>query len=147
MEAAYAMLDRLIEVAGKNGVKLGIENREALEEIPFESDLPSFFQKFGSPVVGYWHDTGHAQIKEEIGFVHHRLLLESMEKRLYGFHIHDVKSPCRDHHAPGTGSIDFGSLRAVVKPKHIKVFEFKPALPVEELRSGVAHIKNLWGEE
>ena len=146
-ENTCEMLERLIEPAEKNGVKLCIENREDVAELPLDSDFPLFFRRFTSPTVGYWHDTGHAQIKEELGFVHHRLLLESMEKRLHGFHIHDVRPTCRDHNPPGSGSIDFSSLASVVKPEHIKVFEFKPALPVEDVRQGVFHIKKLWGEE
>jgi sugar phosphate isomerase/epimerase len=146
VENAYSMLERIVEVAEKNGIKLGIENREALEEIPLESDLSLFFKRFNSPAVGYWHDTGHAQIKEQLGFVHHRLLLESMEKRLFGFHIHDVQFPARDHCQPGTGIIDFAALAHTVKPEHIKVFEFRPTLSTEEVQAGVAHIKRLWGD-
>ena len=52
-------------------MKLGVENREALEEIPIDSDFRTFFREFASPTVGYWHDTGHAQIKENLGFVNH----------------------------------------------------------------------------
>ena len=43
--------------------------------------------------------------------------------------------------------IDFGALQPMVKPEHIKVFEFSPGLSPEQARSGVAHIKGLWGEE
>ena len=43
-----------------------------------------------------------------------------------GFHIHDVQFPGRDHCAPGTGTIDFAALKPLVKPEHIKVFEFSP---------------------
>jgi hypothetical protein len=34
-----------------------------------------------------------------------------------------------------------------VKPGHIKVFELGPALTVEEVKSGVAHVRRIWGEE
>ena len=36
--------------------------------------------------------------------------------------------------------------KPLVKPQHIKVFEFSPSLAVEALKGGVAHVKNLWGE-
>ena len=147
VENAYAMLERIVEVAQKHDIKLGVENREALEEIPLESDLSFFFKRFDNPLVGYWHDTWHAQINEQLGFVHHRLLLESMVKRLHGFHIHDVKFPTRDHNPPGSGIIDFAALKPMVEPRHIKVFEFKPGLTPEEVLGGVTHIKRLWGEE
>ncbi len=147
VENTAAMLERLIEPAEKAGVKLAIENREALEEIPFESDLSLFFKRFPSPNVVYWHDCGHAQIKENLGFVHHRLLLESMSKRLAGFHVHDVKFPRRDHCVPGAGTIDYVALKPLVKPEHIKVFELSPSGKLDEVQAGIAHLKSIWGEE
>ena len=147
MALAYEILRRLATEAETRGLKLGIENREALEEIPFETDYPFFFKEFTSPAVVYWHDTGHAQIKENLGFIHHAMHLEANAPRLHGFHIHDVQFPGRDHCAPGTGMINWASLKPMVKPEHIKVFEFSPGLTPEQAKSGVAHLKSVWGEE
>jgi sugar phosphate isomerase/epimerase len=147
VERAYGFLRQLIPEAEKRGLRLGIENREALEEIPFDSDYPGFFREFTSPAVSYWHDTGHAQIKENMGFISHLLQLESLQDRLGGFHIHDVQPPGRDHCAPGTGCIDFAALRPFVRPGHIKVFEFNPSLAPEELKAGANLVKKLWGGE
>ncbi|MDQ6631094.1 MAG: sugar phosphate isomerase/epimerase [Verrucomicrobiota bacterium] len=141
------MLSKLVEKSNEYGLKLGIENREALEEIPLENDLDNFFEKFPSPAVVYWHDTGHAQIKENLGFLHHFLHLESFAPRLAGFHIHDVAFPGKDHRAPGSGMIDFAALAPLVKPEHIKVFELSPSLSVEEVQKGISHIKKLWGDQ
>ncbi len=147
VEQSQQMLRRLAEPAEARGLKLGIENREALEEIPIDADFGDWFREFPSATVGYWHDTGHAQIKENLGFIHHGLQLESLASRLLGFHIHDVEFPGRDHRSPGTGMIDFAALKPMVKPEHIKVFEFSPSLTPHEARLGVEHIKNLWGNE
>ena len=143
----YETLRQLLPEAEKRGLKLGCENRQALEEIPLESDFVSFFHEFTSPNVAYWHDVGHAQIKENLGLIRHVAHLESLATRLVGFHIHDVQYPAYDHAAPGTGMIDFAALKPFVKPEHIKVFELSPALPVEKVRSGVAHVKKIWGGE
>ena len=147
IENLYDSLRKILPAAEARGIKLGCENREALEEIPFESDFMFFFREFASPIVTYWHDTGHAQIKENLGFIQHTMHLESLAHRLAGFHIHDVQAPARDHCAPGTGSVDFAALKPMVKPEHIKVFEFSPSLTVEEVRSGVGHVKRIWGED
>ena len=48
MGFAYDMLRRLIAEAEPRGIKLGIENREALEEILFESDYPFFWEALAS---------------------------------------------------------------------------------------------------
>lgn len=146
VERLYETLRKIVPEAESRGVKLGCENREALEEIPFESDFAFLFREFPSPIMTYWHDTGHAQIKENLGFIHHAMHLESLAHRLGGFHIHDVQPPARDHCSPGTGSVNFAALKPQVKPQHIKVFEFSPSMPVEDLKSGIAHVKQLWGE-
>jgi sugar phosphate isomerase/epimerase len=146
LEAAYELLRQVEEDARRRGLLLGIENREALEEVPFESDFPFFFFEFRGGVVRYWHDTGHAQIKEHLGFIQHAMHLESLAGELAGFHLHDVEFPGRDHRAPGRGTVDFAALRPFVKPEHIKVIELSPSLDREEVLAGYAHLRNLWGE-
>jgi sugar phosphate isomerase/epimerase len=143
----YETLRKILPEAEKRGLKLGCENREALEEIPLESDFEFFLRDFDSPNIVYWHDCGHAQIKENLGFIHHATHLETLAPRLAGFHIHDVQFPARDHCAPGTGMIDFAALKPSVKPEHIKVFELSPSLPVESVKAGIAHLKLIWGNE
>ena len=147
VDLANEMLKRIAEEAARRGIMLGIENREALEEIPLETDFMFFFRDFPGGTVRYWHDTGHAQIKQNLGFIDHVLHLESMAEQLAGFHIHDVQFPGRDHCAPGTGMIDFAALKPMVKPEHIKVFEMSPGLSPEEVSAGVKHLKSIWGEE
>ncbi len=146
-ERMKALLKQIIPEAEKRGIKLGCENRQALEELPLDGDFESFLAEFQSPNVVYWHDTGHAQIKENLGVFQHAQFLESLAPRLGGFHVHDVNFPERDHAAPGQGMIDFAALKPFVKPEHIKVFEFSPSLPALMAKDGVAHIKRIWGGE
>src|SRR5690606_31995803 len=147
VEAAYSFLSALADEAAQRNLRLGIENREALEEIPFESDFPLFFREFNHPAIGYWHDTGHGQIKENLGVIHHAMHVSGLADRLLGFHIHDVAFPGRDHLVPGTGSIDYAALKPYVRPEHIKVFELSPSAPADLIPQGVAHIRDLWGAE
>ena len=143
---AIATLKRFLPEAEKRNLRLGIECREALQELPVESDFPYLFYEACSAAVGYWHDTGHAQIKENLGFLNHAAHLASLASQLAGFHIHDVQFPTKDHCAPGTGMINFEALAPLVKPHHLKVFEFSPSLSPEAALKGVAHIKKIWGE-
>jgi sugar phosphate isomerase/epimerase len=138
-------LKKIVSEADSRGIKLGVENRQSLEELPVEADYDSLFKDITSPNLVYWHDTGHAQIKENLGFLNHRAHLEARRDQLAGFHIHDVQFPGRDHCSPGSGMIDFASLKAFVKPEHIKVFEFSPSMTVEDARRGIAHVKQIWG--
>jgi sugar phosphate isomerase/epimerase len=146
LKRSMEFLGKLVPEAEKRGLKLGVENREKLEELPFDSDFPLFFRQFESSTVMYWHDFGHAQIKENLGFISHLMHLESLQERLGGVHIHDVKFPGKDHRPPGAGTVEFAALRPFVKPDTIKVFELSPRLSIEEVRGGVEHIRSLWGE-
>ncbi len=150
MERSQDLIRQLADAAAENGLLLGIENREAVEEIPFDHDLLTFLS--GLPEnVRYWHDCGHAQIKENLGFiVNHAMHLESLSPRLAGLHVHDVAQTdegMHDHCPPGVGMIDYAALRPMVKPEHIKVLEMSPGLPAEEVAKGFAHIKSVWGPE
>jgi len=142
---AYEALRYLESEAARRHLLLGIENREALEEIPFESDFPFFFRDFPGGIIRYWHDTGHAQIKENLGFIDHVMHLESLAGDTAGFHLHDVEFPGRDHRPPGKGMINFEALKPFVKPEHIKVLELSPSITPEEVRAGLAHLQSLWG--
>lgn len=146
-QLAYDALQHLERQAKQRGLLLGIENREALEEIPFEADFSFLFADFPGGILRYWHDTGHAQIKQNLGFIDHVMHLESLADALAGFHIHDVEFPGRDHRPPGLGMIDFAALKPFVKPEHLKVIELSPSVTVEQLQAGVAHLQALWGPD
>ena len=147
VERLYEVLRKVTPAAEAQGIKLGIENRQELETLPLESDFQFLFRELASPALVYWHDVGHAQIKENLGFIRHAMHLESLRDRLFGFHVHDVQLPGRDHCEPGTGTVDFASLKPFVKPEHIKVFELSPGLTAENIKSGVAHVKKIWGDD
>jgi sugar phosphate isomerase/epimerase len=147
VERVSELLKQLLPAAEAQDVRLGIENRQALEELPLESDFLFLFREIPSPNLVYWHDTGHGQIKENLGFIRHAMHVESLRDRLLGFHLHDVQFPGRDHCAPGSGMVDWAALKPLVKPEHLKVFEFSPSLTVEEVIGGVAHLKQIWGED
>jgi sugar phosphate isomerase/epimerase len=140
------LLRKILTEAEARGLKLGAENRQALEELPVDTDFQFLFREVSSPNLCYWHDTGHAQIKENLGFIQHSMHLESLRDKLLGLHIHDVQFPGKDHCPPGSGTIDFAALKPMLKPEHIRVFELSPSLTVDQVRSGVEHVKALWGE-
>jgi sugar phosphate isomerase/epimerase len=146
-ERTKELLKKLLPEAESRGIRLAVETRQGLEELPIESDFPFLFRELPSPNLVYWHDTGHAQIKENLGFIPHLMLLESQRDRLFGLHVHDVQFPGRDHCAPGSGTIDFAALKPLLKPEHIKVFELSPSLTVEEVKRGVEYVKQIWGAE
>jgi sugar phosphate isomerase/epimerase len=146
MERMKESLKKLLPEAESRNVKLAIENRQGLEELPLEGDYEFLFRELNSPNVVYWHDTGHAQIKENLGFFPHLMQLETLQHRLAGFHIHDVQFPGRDHCVPGSGCIDFRALRPFVKEEHIQVLELSPGLSAEEVKTGAEYVARLWAQ-
>jgi len=143
---AIELIQRIADQAEIRGIKLGIENREAIEELPPDGEFINFLGQINHPAVGYWHDTGHAQIKENLGFIYHVMHLETLAEKLLGFHIHDVEFPARDHRPPGKGTIDFSVIKEFNKPELIKVFEFSPSVSSDDARNGIQYLKAIWGE-
>jgi sugar phosphate isomerase/epimerase len=107
-----------------------------MEEMPLDNEYDDFLRDLAEPEFAvYWHDTGHAQIKHQLGLLDHRKHLEKMAPRLGGFHLHDVSEAGRDHQVPGTGTIDFEMVSEFVRPEHTLVLELSPALSVDEVKT------------
>src|SRR5213592_5172840 len=64
-------LGRIIEYAASKNVRIALESRRGYEEIPTERELPGLLDEMDSMQLGYWHDFGHSQIKENLGFIDH----------------------------------------------------------------------------
>jgi sugar phosphate isomerase/epimerase len=146
VKRSVEFLSRLAPESARRGITLGIENRQKLEEIPCDADLPAMLDQFDARTVAYWHDCGHAQIKEHLGFISHTVQLDALQSRLCGVHIHDVQFPATDHRAPGSGTVDFAALKPFLPPDTIRVFELSPRLSTSEVRRGVEHVLSAWSE-
>jgi sugar phosphate isomerase/epimerase len=136
MQRIQANYERLLPEVKSRGLKLCLENRESMEEMPIDAEYDDFLAALNEPEHAvYWHDVGHAQIKHQLGLLDHRAHLETMAPRLAGFHLHDVTESGRDHQVPGTGTIDFEMISEFVRPEHTLVCELSPGLSVEEVRA------------
>ena len=143
-ENMRAGLAELMPYAGQKGVTLGFENREKFEELPLDADFVDFLPTFPeTALVGYWHDTGHAHIKESMGLLKHREHLEANAPRAVGFHLHDVGKDGHDHQPIGSGQIDFGMVSEFWRPEHELVLEFSPRLTVEDVLVSKQRIETL----
>lgn len=137
---------RLLPEAKSRGIQLCLENREGMEEMPIDSECDAFLQSLNEPEhAAYWHDTGHAQIKHQLGLLDHHSHLEKMAPRLTGFHLHEVTESGRDHQVPGTGTIDFRMISEFVRPEHTLVLELSPKLTVEEVLASRDYIAQVLG--
>jgi sugar phosphate isomerase/epimerase len=143
-ERVKASIEEVRSYAWEKKVALGFENREGFEELPIDDDFPDLLREVLPPhTCGYWHDTGHAHIKESLGLINHREQLQKNAGKLLGFHLHDVSAEGQDHQAIGSGSIDFAMVSSFWKPEHVLVLEFSPRLKVEEVRSSKERVDAL----
>lgn len=127
-----AGIAELLPYAGQKQVALGFENRERFDELPLDADYADFIATIPpAALAGYWHDTGHAHIKESMGLLQHREHLEKNAPRALGFHLHDVSAEGRDHQPVGSGKIDFQMISSFWRPEHELVLELSPRVTVE----------------
>ena len=140
LDSLLFSLDRLVRVAEKFGIILGLENRFYYDELPTLADFETIFRRFKGAPLGYWHDTGHAFVNENLTTIPSRALLDAYGDKLVGVHLHDAIG-LEDHLAPGTGEIDFKALESYLKPETIKVLELKPHVTESEITRGIRFIR------
>ncbi len=133
LQRARDALMKIAEFAAARNVHLGIESREAFEEVPTEREMPGLLDEVNSPYVGYWHDIGHVQIKENLAFLNHAEWLKSIRHRMFGCHLHDVEWPGNDHRAMFTGGIDYDTLVPLMPRNCLFVMEMSPRRKREEI--------------
>jgi sugar phosphate isomerase/epimerase len=139
-----ASVNEILEYAAQKGIRLGFENREKFEELPLDAEYADFLAGLPATApVGYWHDTGHADIKQGMGLIDHRQHLERNASRLLGFHLHDVNAHGQDHQPVGSGHVDFKMVSGFWRPEHLLVLEFGPRLTVDDVRASKHHIEAL----
>lgn len=137
-------LTELLPYAELKGVMLGFENREKFEELPLDADHPDLITAMAKPnACGYWHDTGHAYIKQTMALLNHREHLAKNAPHAIGFHLHDVSAEGRDHQAIGSGKIDFEMVSSFWRPEHTLVIELSPRLTPEEVLTSKQRVEEL----
>ncbi|MFL6528782.1 MAG: sugar phosphate isomerase/epimerase family protein [Chthoniobacterales bacterium] len=139
-------LKRITDYAAQKNVRLGVEGRRGYEEIPSEKELPALLDELNAPHVGYWHDFGHIQIKENLGFLDHEEWLRQIGGRAFGCHVQDCIWPAQDHQAPFAGSVALEKLVPLLSPDCVFVWEMSPRRTADEIRLSVSRWKERFGE-
>jgi sugar phosphate isomerase/epimerase len=131
--ALHRSLLELADEAEQLGVRLGMENRDHYYEVPLPDELDELLA-LRPGVIEYWHDTGHGEILESLGFVPHREWLERFGDRMIGIHLHDFDGE-QDHIAPGLGAIDWEWIGGFIPDGAIRTFEIRGFSTPEQIRS------------
>ena len=139
-------LRRIIDYAAAKNVRLGLENRRGYEEIPTERELPALLDEMNSPQIGYWHDFGHAQIKENLAFLDHAEWLRRIAPRTLGCHVQDCIWPAQDHQPPFAGDVDLEKLVPLLPANCLFVWEMSPRKTADEIRRSMQIWRQHFGE-
>ena len=146
LERVKNCLRRIVEYATPKNVKVGLEGRRDYEQIPTERELAELLEEMNSPYLGYWHDFGHSQIKENLGFIDHAEWLRAIGFRAFGCHVHDCIWPARDHQPPFTAGVDFEKLVPLLPTNCLFVWEMNPNETADAIRRSVQMWKERFGE-
>jgi sugar phosphate isomerase/epimerase len=138
LAALRRSLDELALYASQRAMRLGIENRP-IREMPSFDEVQQIMDWYADGTVGYWHDTGHAQVQEALGFTPHADWLQAFGHRLVGVHLHDVVG-LEVHRAPGAGSVDWAVLAPLASAQVPRVVEVGDAVSESDLTGGVRHL-------
>lgn len=147
MERVHECLKKILPIAKDYDIRIGIENREEIYAYPLDKNIAHFIHSFADyhHYVGYWHDTGHAKLKEQMGLLNHERHLEENAHTIIGFHLHDTTVDGRDHRAFGRGVVDFKMISKFIRPEHIIVLEFSSRVKPQEIIDSKKKLEDLLG--
>jgi sugar phosphate isomerase/epimerase len=136
MRSVRRSLLELMEYAASRDVRLALENRYHYGEIPLPDELEDLLGLAGADRLGYWHDVGHAQVLENLGFGTHEEWLRRFSGRIAGVHLHDVVG-IQDHLAPGLGEMDWNRVAAYLPPSALRTCEVQPFNSPDQVAAGL----------
>jgi sugar phosphate isomerase/epimerase len=137
---------RVIDYAAPKNIRIGLEARRDYEQIPTERELSEVLEEMNSPHLGYWHDFGHCQVKENLGFIDHAEWLRAVGPRTFGCHVQDCIWPAREGQLPFTGGVDFEKLVPLLPANCLFVWEMSPNRTADAIRQSVQMWKERFGE-
>lgn len=136
-------LESLVPVLEQTKVTLALENLPYLEGFPAEWEIGELVGDRVKP----WLDTGHDYVRQTKGW-RNGLSVSGKDSAFpflqpVGLHVSDSLGD-DDHLAPGAGKVDFAALGDVARQARHLVFEPNPGVTEEELKKGLAFIRDLW---
>jgi sugar phosphate isomerase/epimerase len=136
LDAALRSLRELAAYAGRDGIRLGVENRFHILDIPSLDEMAPCLSLVGEDRIGFLYDVGHAQVLEFLGAGPHRAWLERYAHRMVGVHLHDARG-LYDHIAPGQGEVDWGMVGRHLPPGAQRTCELRMQLSPQEIEAGL----------
>lgn len=137
-------IEQLIPVIAETGVLVALENLPTWEAMPSELEMEDLCKQYAPQGLRYWHDIGHGQVRQNLGFINQERWMERLQPYMAGMHIHDVIAPAMDHLLPPQGQIDFAPLKKFAKGDVIRVIEPAPKTPGEIVVEALRILRQAW---
>ena len=147
LERVTRLLEPLVELASTLGLTLVVENRSDFEAVPTERELLALLRRFDTIHLRYWHDFGHAQMRESLGLLDHAQWLREIAPFAVGAHLQDARWPDEDHLIPFEGSIPFDQLVPLLPSSLPYVLELSSRATPEAIQAAVTKWKILFANE
>jgi sugar phosphate isomerase/epimerase len=122
VDAARKSLQELSRYSRQKGIMLGLETRFHFSEIPNMDEMAGLLDKVSERLAGYWHDVGHAEVQQQLGFSFHEEWLSRFKDRMVGIHLHDVRG-ISDHRTPGNGNMNWEMIAKHLPQGIVRVCE------------------------
>ncbi len=142
-ENALKSLEKLNAHARDKKILLGIETRFYYREIPSLEETGIILETFRNSQLRYWHDTGHAQLMENLGFCGPDEYISRYGASMAGVHAHNIIG-CYDHQAPVRGEFDFNRITPYIGSGTIAIIEAHQPASSRELRESREYLERLW---
>lgn len=144
LERFLKNFEKIMKIAEELKIKIALEIRFYPGEFPNFFEFKKIFENINSKFLYYWHDLGHAYIREKI--LKEPSYLENFKEKLLGIHIHDIKG-FEEHKPPFKGIINFKKFfQEIESMKNIYlVFEINKNHKEEEIINGIKRIEKIIG--
>ena len=142
LAAAARSLEEISQYAQAVGIRLGLENRCYYYEVPNLEEMGALLTSSDAATVFYWHDTGHAQVLENLGFTRHEEWLKAFGSKMIGVHLHDIVG-LKDHHVAGRGEMNWPMIASHLPAQAIRTCEFDWPYGEEEIVAGVEYLRQV----
>ncbi|TET41073.1 MAG: sugar phosphate isomerase/epimerase [Dehalococcoidia bacterium] len=140
LETARKSLRELSEYSQAKGIMLGLETRFYFHEVPNIDEMEELLREVEGSLVGYWHDVGHAEVNQRLGFTPHEEWLSRFADKMIGIHLHDVLG-ISDHRPPGKGDVDWNMVAEYLPHEAIKVCEIAEWNEAEQIQGVTAFLQ------
>ncbi len=136
LSAAVISLRELLEYARPLHIRLGLENRFHVMDIPSPDEMETLLDLAEPEFLGVQFDVGHAQTLDALGFYPFMEWIDRFAHRIIGLHLHDVRG-VDDHFAPGLGEVDYEKFAHRIPAAAYRTLEVSGFNSMQDITSGL----------